>query len=333
MKPPQSILVIRFKAIGDVVLTLPAVSVVRQNFPKARITFLTSSENAPLLQGFRDVNEVLSLDRAALRSGNPLKVLPEFFGLLRRLRGGRFDLALDLQGYSETAWLARLSGAPERWGTIYSQGRKWAYTRSLPRNKEIHSAEDHLRLLSHGGLSAMEPANEFHLPTAALAAAHAFLEKNRLTATHPLLFLQPFTSSPHKNWPLENYLSIARHWQSRGIQIVFGGGPADRGLLETARRQGFVVSAGVPLLITAGLMRLSTLVLGGDTGALHLAVALGNRVLMLMHEVTPGSPIPFRHPDWVVVSPTAVAIHEIQASTVNESVARILTGPAGNVSC
>ena len=82
----ENILLIRLKAIGDVVLTLPAVHVVRENFPAAKITFLTSRENAALLQGFREVDEIIALDRAALRSGNPVKMVAEFIRLLRRLR-------------------------------------------------------------------------------------------------------------------------------------------------------------------------------------------------------------------------------------------------------
>ena len=69
METRQHILLIRLKSIGDVVLTLPAVNAMRDNFPSAKITFLTSKENAPLLRGFSEVNEVISLDRAALRSG------------------------------------------------------------------------------------------------------------------------------------------------------------------------------------------------------------------------------------------------------------------------
>ena len=115
----ENILLIRFKSIGDVILTLPAVHAVRENRPSAKITFLTSKENAVLLRGFREVDEVIALDRAALRSGNPLKILPEFFGLLRRLRAGKFSLAIDFQSYGETAWLARITGASQRWGSVY----------------------------------------------------------------------------------------------------------------------------------------------------------------------------------------------------------------------
>ena len=62
----ENILLIRLKSIGDVILTLPAVRMVRDNFPSAKITFLTSAENAVLLRGFREVTEVIALGRAGV---------------------------------------------------------------------------------------------------------------------------------------------------------------------------------------------------------------------------------------------------------------------------
>src|SRR5271154_1367318 len=94
---PARILVIRLKAIGDVLLTLPAVAAIRENFSDAKITFLTSAENASLLRGFSEVDEVIALDRTGLRSGNPLRIAPQFFNLLRRLRAGKFELLVDFQ--------------------------------------------------------------------------------------------------------------------------------------------------------------------------------------------------------------------------------------------
>ncbi len=329
----KNILLIRFKAIGDVVLTLPAVNAVREHFPASKITFLTLKESAPLLHGFREVNEVITLDRAALRSGHPLKMAGEFFGLLQRLRAGRFSLAVDFQGYGETAWLTRLTGAPQRWAQVHRAGREWAYTRPIKPTPAVHPAEAHLRLLEQCGLKMGAIHNKFDLPDTAVTDAHAWFAGNGLKLAKPTLFIQPLTSGAHKNWPLDNYLAVARHWRSQGVQIIFGGGPADLAALAPARSAGFAVSAGVSLLVTGGLMQLSTLVLGGDTGALHLAVALGKRVLMLMHQATPGSPAPFQHPDWVVAAPRPEAIGEISTTEVNSAIARIFSAPAGNVSC
>jgi len=314
VNPRKNILLIRFKAIGDVVLTLPAVHAVRENFPAAHITFLTVRENAPLLQGFRDVDEVISLDRTALK--NPLRAVPEFFRLLRRLRAGRFSIVVDFQGYGETAWLARFTGARERWGTVYGRGREWAYTRGLARKDDLHPADWNLFLLRECGLKIGEIKNQFVLPDDALTSAKKIFSENKLDGAKPTLFLQPFTSSPHKNWPLDNYLAVAWHWRERGVQVIIAGGRADEPLLARARSLGYTVPAVRSRLTDAGLMQLSTVIVGGDTGFLHLAVALGKRVVMLMHQPGAGSVVPFQHPEWVVAAPDGLPLVEMATEKV-----------------
>jgi len=316
MTPVKNILAIRLTAMGDVVLTLPAVHALRENFPSAKISFLTTKENAALLQGFRDVDETITMDRAAFRSGNPAWMGGELFGLLRRLRAGKFSLAVDLHGNGESAWLTRLTGAPQRWLQAHRAGRGWAYTRQTEPGPRVQPAAAHLHLLEQCGLKVGAIRNDFVLPETAVSEARAWFAANGLDATQPTIYIQPFTSALHKNWPLENYLAVARHWRSAGVQIILGGGPDDRAALEPARRENFAVSAGVSLLVTGGLMQLSTLVLGGDTGALHLAVALGKKVLMLMHRATSGCPVPFQHRDWMVVAPRPDAIVEIPVAEV-----------------
>ena len=67
-------------------------------------------------------------------------------------------------------------------------------------------------------------------------------------------------------------VALAGYWRARGWQVVFGGGPGDLTALEPARAEGFTVLAGQPRMTAAGLIKLSTVVVGGDTGFLHLAV-------------------------------------------------------------
>jgi ADP-heptose:LPS heptosyltransferase len=320
----MNILLIRLKSIGDVVLTLPAVNVIRDNFPTAKITFLVSKENASLLVGFREVNEVIPIDRAAFRSANPLKVVPQIFGLLHRLRAGRFDLALDLQGYGETAWLTRLTCAPQRWGSVYGKRCQWAYTLGVVRGNMLQHAERSLAILRAGGLTVANPRNTFELPPTAQTAAQDFFRKNQIDPARPVLFIQPFTSTPGRDWPLENFLALAQHWRTQGWQVIFGGGPGDRARLEPVLAGRFITSAGVPLLVTGALMQCSTLVLGGDTGALHLAVALGRRVVMIMNSTAVESAHPFQHPNWVVTPHSGGNVPAINISDVIIACERVL---------
>lgn len=320
----MNILLIRLKSIGDVVLTLPAVQAIRDNFPSAKITFLTSQENSQILLGFGEVDEIIALDRMALRSGNPLRVGLELFRLLRRLRAGKFSLVVDFQGFGETAWLSRITGASQRWGSVYGQGRKWAYTLGIKRDNALHHVDRSLAILRAGGLAVANLRNTLNLPPAALTATQDFFKANQIDQARATLFIQPFTSSSHKNWPLENYLAVAQHWQARGWQVIFGGGPGDRDRLALALDKRFIISAGVPLLVTGGLMQSSALVLGGDTGALHLAVALGRRVVMIMDSTAPGSAYPFQHPNWTVTPHRGGNVPSITTSNVLAACERML---------
>jgi len=319
---PEHILVIRLKAIGDVLFTLPAVHALRESFPDAKISFLVSRENAPLLQGFRDLDDIITLDRARLKRGNPFAAIAEILSLIRRLRREKYSLVVDLQGYVETAALSWWSRAPRRWGSVYNTGRRWAYTRGVTRDYGLHPIDWNLFLLRECGLATGTSRNEFALPEAALAEALNFFNANQLSPDAPTLFLQTFTSSPVKNWPLENYLAVARDGRARGWQIIFGGGPAERAALEPARQDGFAVAAGQPLLVSAGLMKLSTLILGGDTGLPHLAMALGKRVLLIMHSNRAGACVPFQHPEWTVTPSATGKLSDISVASVKTACAQ-----------
>jgi heptosyltransferase-1 len=299
-EPEPNILLMRLKSMGDVLFTLPAVHLLRETYPRARITFLVSAENAPLLEGFQEVDETIVLNRARYRSGNPLHILTETFTLLRRLRRSRFSLVVDFQGYGETAWLARLSGAPQRWASVHTTPRRWAYTRCFTCNYQVHPIEWYLSLLHLCGVQPGTVRNEFVLPDKALNEARSFFAAQGLAPDRPTLFIQPFTSTLRKNWPLEKYLVLAKHWRAARLQVIFGGGPGDHASLEPARQGGFVTSAGLSLLATAGLMELSNLVVGGVTGLLHLAVAMQKRVVMLIGYASRESGFPYRHHDWAV---------------------------------
>lgn len=319
-----NILLIRFKAIGDILFTLPAVHVIRESFPNARITFLTSRENAGLISGFRDVDEVFAIDRSVYHRGNPVAIFRESMALYRWLRRKKFSLTIDFQGYGETALVAWLSRSPERWGSVYRSARGWAYTHGVQRQNALHPVDWNLTLLRECGLNGESIHNEFVVPEPALAEARQFLAGHGLDPAKPTLFIQPFTSTPRKCWPLENFVTLARHFKEQGMQVVFGGGPADRDALAPAQEAGFAVSAGVPLLTTAALMKFSALILGGDTGLLHLAVAMGKRVLMLMASRTRIRCHPYQHADWVLTPPTAEVMSGITTDAVIESCSRAL---------
>ena len=323
MDQTRRVLLIRLGGLGDVVFTLPAVNAVKAAFPEARFTFLIYTEFASLLQGFPPLDSVITLDRSRYRSFKA--VFGEVFRMLHQLRRGKFDLIVDFQGFGETGLLSRWTGAPERWGIVYRPSRGWAYTSKVPRDPNLHPIDFQLELVRRsGGISLNQPSNKFIVPESAVAKARLLFQEWGLDAARPTLFIQPFTNGELKNWRLTDYIGIAKLWKERALQVVFGGGPAEREVLEPARRAGFPVAAGTPLLLSAGLVGLSTVILGGDTGLLHLAAAMGKRVVMIINSTHPGKCFPYGHADWAVVPDDGENIASVKSEVVLEACYRAL---------
>lgn len=310
--------------MGDVVFTLPAVNLVRENFPDAHITFLTAAENRAIVEQFDAVDEVLSLDRQIFKQRHYGKGCSMLYELLKKLRSSNFCLSIDLQSYGETALLTRFTGAKDRWAwVIGNKFRRHAYTQVTARSDRLHPVDINLEMLTQFGLKTAPVRNEIRLSSCGRDEACQFFKDHGLDINLPTFVIQSFTSAPHKNWPLENYLAVAEEWRNRGYQIIFSGGPREAQLLEPAKRAGFPICIA-PIATVCWLMKLSRLVIGGDTGLLHLGVAIGKRVVVLMAPDGARTPIPYGHVKWVVWTPTGNDIKGITINSVNGAIEKAL---------
>ena len=176
----ENILLIRLKSLGDILFVLPALNLMRDNFPHARITFLVSSEYVPLLRGFAAIDSVIPIDRAIYRRKKIRAIWSTTLELVRRLRREKFTLVVDFQGYGETAWLTWLTGARRRWGFVYRPGSAWAYTRGVKFPEKLHPVHRNLSLPTRCGVSPKPIRNEFLLTEAELRPARWFFQEHGL---------------------------------------------------------------------------------------------------------------------------------------------------------
>src|ERR1044072_1230096 len=110
---PRNILVIDFGQLGDIVMSLPALRAIRERFPYARITVAVGKPGKELLGLSGYANEILEVDRVALRDGPTLISIGRILKFVSQVRRAKFDFVIDLHSYYETNLLGFFSGAPQ----------------------------------------------------------------------------------------------------------------------------------------------------------------------------------------------------------------------------
>lgn len=300
---------VRLSAIGDVLHALPALELLRSALPSAELGWVVETAAAPLLRGHPALDRLLVLDRAGLsdparRPGS----LRAALGSLRALRAVRWDAALDLQGLLRSALVARAAGARRVLGPAWApEGARWLYGDRLavPRPGEAHAAVRYAALARAAlrALGAPEPA------LAGVPAPRLGLDLTPPAdaPAGPLLVLLPGAGKPANRPPPGLLAEVARGClRARpDLSLALVGGPGDRGRAAALRaRLGAApvrdLCGALDLAGSAAWLARAQAVVGGDTGPLHLAAALGRPVLGLYPAADPAR----TGPAWAGVGPT-----------------------------
>jgi len=292
---PERILLVRLSAIGDIVFASPLIVAFRRAYPEAHIAWLAQPECAPLLAHHPDLNEVIvwpQRDWLGLWRQRRLRELRrEALALRRRLRGERFDLAVDLQGLLKSGLLTHLSGATERIGLGSREGSQWLMTRVIARGgnperigSEYHYLAEALDLPVDGFPMAV------HYGAEDAEFADALVVREGLTEGFALIC--PFTTRPQKHWLEDRWAQLAERLRAQlGLPVVMLGGPADRaaaGRIRALAGPGLVDLAGqTSLLQAAAMIDRCSLLVGVDTGLAHMGIAFGRPSLLLFGSTRP----------------------------------------------
>jgi len=284
------ILLIRLGAFGDIIHTLPlAHDLVAAG---CTVEWLCEDRWAVLLRGSAAVSRIIELPRKRLRDRN----LPwrQRFGsvrqIVRQLRASRYDAVIDAQGLAKSAAFSAFCGAKRRIGHARPRGREgaWLIAQDQVPTVATHVIDQQRALaLPILGNDHLRGGWRFPLPawTAERAWAGGWLSAHHLTAPW---ILNVGAGWPTKVWPLERQVELARTLGARGLPLVVAwGSPAEgevaRAVVETAAHGVMTPYTTIPQL--AGLMAQGAVVISGDTGPLHLALALGTPAIGLFGPV------------------------------------------------
>jgi heptosyltransferase-2 len=268
---PRAILVVRYSALGDVVLATSVLEPLRRRFPDARLEWVTDPLYAPLLEGLPELAAVHRLSRRG-----PDRAAE----VASRLRG-RFDVAIDLQNKLRSAAVAR-AAAPRRVSFRRRTPLQAALSlvgRDPPLVRSPQTAL-YAEALAPLGVAAAGPLKVNLSPAARALAAEALRG-----AEAPAVAIAPGARWWTKRWPPERFAAVADALAAEGCRIVLCGGPSDREAFAAFRAAARApVAADLSSLpvdaLAAALARVQLLV-ACDSGPVHLAAAVGTPALAL----------------------------------------------------
>ncbi|HEX4053190.1 MAG TPA: lipopolysaccharide heptosyltransferase I [Tepidisphaeraceae bacterium] len=295
---PRRVLIIKPSAIGDIVHALPVLPRLRQRWPEAKLSWLVTPAYADLVKRHPLLDEVILFERRRFGHGwhNPA-ALWDLGGFVRQLRKSEFDLVIDLQGLFRSAWIAAASGAPRRVG--FSNAREFApmfYTDLVDCSWELdHAVERYLKIAA--ALGCAEGPVEFCF--AVDDEDRRYIEQ-LIPAGMDFAVLLPGTNWATKQWPVERFAELVGPLKERfGLDSVAAGAAGDAKLTRRIPAQ-FDLTGRTNLRQMVALLERASLVVGNDTGPMHVAAALRVPLVTPYGPTDPGRTGPFRRENSVV---------------------------------
>jgi heptosyltransferase-1 len=279
------ILIVKISALGDVVHALPVLAYIKSAYPEAKIDWLVEEGFAPLLEGHSLLRKVHRLGLKRWRREGLRAVLSGIKATLTDLRHERYDIVLDLQGNCKSGLFTWLCGAPRRYGFSRSGVREWPNLLATNHKVPLTSADHHISDRSLAVVREAFPAGSVRPlagPMDVSPKARAAVDK-QLTELglngRSLVVFQYGTTWDTKLWPLDCWQELAQQLcrEDQLRPVLIWGNDAELQAAESISRatggQAVVWPRGT-LQELAALLERADLVIGGDTGPIHIAAAL-----------------------------------------------------------
>lgn len=286
--------------LGDAVMAIPTYRELRRRFPDARIGVLARRAVAGLYEAIPVFDEVMVYDRPKGAG----RFLP-YADLVGRLEKFAADTALVLPRSLGAAWTALLAGTPRRIGYA-TRLRRFLLTDAVDRDPALlrtHRVHYYQRLLVALGGVPLPESPQFDVPEAQRRSAALLLEP-LAHAQGPLVVFNPGANyGSAKQWPEDRYAALGRRLRRDfDASIVMVGGPGDRSVCDRIAHEIRGTSSGEPVLDLAGktsilelgaVLAASRLVVTNDTGAMHVAQAVGSTIVAIFGSTDPVTTAPY----------------------------------------
>jgi lipopolysaccharide heptosyltransferase II len=280
----KRILIIKLCCVGDILFTTPAVRALRRGFPRARLSYLVGSWSKEVVEDNPHLDQIIVYD-APGHSPSRWKALSQSLTCVRQLRGQNFDLAVIFHRTPLSALLAMLAGIPGRAG-FDCAGAGGLLTQKTVFDAQKHEVDRYLSLVISLGVEPAGLFTEMQLNPREQGYASHLLRTNDVGEDDLLIGIlvgggkNPGTSMPTKRWPPAKFArladSLTREYEAK---VVLVGGPGDEDAVNQVASE--MESPAINLVgkttfkQLAAVLKRCRLFVGGDSGPLHIAAAVG----------------------------------------------------------
>ena len=282
----KRILVVKLSAIGDVIHALPVSYAIKETFPEAKLTWVVEPPAYDLLTMNPCIDEIITFYKKDFKS---VRGFLEHIRPFRRiLRQETYDAVLDLQGLFKSAAIAHIAKAPLKLGMCNMRELSNHVSRPVIGPHAMgHIVERYLDVARALGCKTERIVFPIEVPKVDADTARSLMEQEGARMENPYIVFVIGANWPNKRWPTKYFAELSEWlYEKQAIPVIVGNGLLDR--QKAAEVEAMTEVPPVNLVDKTNLKQLAyilqnaRLVIGGDTGPVHLASGMGTRTIMLM---------------------------------------------------
>ena len=274
------VLITRLSHIGDCIQTVPLLCAARSRFPQAFIAWAIESPATSLIEGHKDLDQLIVVPRRWLKSIKTIRSIRRQLGELQ------FDVALDPQGLTKSSALGWLSGAESRIGFTRGSGRELSplFNNILVTPSSANVVDQYQELLRPFGETL--PQVNFDLPISQESETWAQSVVRDSGLSEGFVILNPGAGWHSRRWEMDRFAAVARYLGRKYNlrSLVSWAGDDERRMAERITElapENARMAPATTLVQLGSLLRCCRFYFGSDTGPMHLAVAVGVRCVCL----------------------------------------------------
>lgn len=326
------LLCIRLDAMGDVLMTSPALHALKAGHPQRRLTLMTSASGARIAEMMPSVDAVIRYDPPWMKATQPRPDAAFDLAMIEFLKDRCFDGAVIFTVYSQNplpaAMMCYLAGIPLRLAHCHENPYQlltdWQPDPE-PQQLVRHETRRQLDLVASIGCQPDTEKLQLEIPAAAMQAVQQRLAEAGISRQRPMIVLHPGATAPSRCYPPEKFAIAAQHMVEQfDAQLIFTGSGAETAMVQAiqaamkAPSWSFAGSLDLPEL--AALLQQADLVVSNNTGPAHIAAAVQTPVVDLYALTNP------QHAPWQV--PHALLFHDVPCRYCYKSIC-----PQGHHEC